>query len=456
MSERNQIASSDIQSYSRNDIAENVQNYFDDNNHDCNLNCDDTSSDGVFDSDSSDVGITPDSSTDSEFWSSDYSDCSDSDVDLESIDGSCNVNSEEAEVQKKKGPTVNTRENDGDDENNADENTNDEISVKIRTTEYTLRDMKMKESGKCGKRSGVWTMFQEIIGNDLNALKGKVACKLCLRVLNYKYQWGTSNLITHMKSCEKQNISSNGRITKDTLCQIKRKLNPHLVKFVTQDFRPCKTVGGEGFLNLADKFIEIGSQFGSSVKAKDIVSHPNTVGKKIHKLSEDHRVQLKKDLVEKLEKGLGITLDMWTEEHSKRPFLGVNVHYLADNYINERTLCIREINTDDQTGERIHQYVDQILREYGINDKEKLIFVSDHGGNIRKACEKGYWIRLNCGGHIVHNIVSHMLTYKPVHSYMKRTLKCCKQLVRYVKKSGLQTKLEKTLKAENKTRWNCK
>lgn len=82
--------------------------------------------------------------------------------------------------------------------------------------------------------------------------------------------------------------------------------------------------------------------------------------------------------------------------------------------------------------------------------KEKVIFLSDRGPNIKYGLINAGYIRLNCYAHLIHNLVSNMLSKKSVQEMITQAAK----LTAYVKNSGMNSQLKSFLKLYTKTRWN--
>lgn len=98
-------------------------------------------------------------------------------------------------------------------------------------------------------------------------------------------------------------------------------------------------------------------------------------------------------------------------------------------------------------------YIVKIFGEYGITEDEVLqhvTFLSDRGPNIKSGLANGGFSRLNCYAHLLHNLVSRMLTETKVTQIVAQTAK----LSAYFKNSGLNTKLKTSLKLYTTTRWN--
>ena len=327
--------------------------------------------------------------------------------------------------------------------------TNDEICQKIKAGVFEIKTEKYKEKYK--NRSAAWKIIGSIFCNN-QILKDKVACRNCFAVLNYKYQWGTSNLIAHLNGCGTRRKFSEELSTASVVADIKRNVKTDIVRFVCQDLRAFKTVSGEGFISLADKLISIGARFGENLSAREILPHPTTVSRAIHQMADEHRATLKEKLASLIEDGIGVTLDLWTENYKQRTYININVHFI-DNVMQERTLCVKNFDEFQKTGANIFAEVSNVLKEFGIDNMKDAIFVTDRASNMKLALTEQ--TRLDCAAHMVNSIVSKMFS-EASNLELKITLRESRSLVTYVKKSNIQSELQVTLKAESVTRWSGK
>lgn len=160
-----------------------------------------------------------------------------------------------------------------------------------------------------------------------------------------------------------------------------------------------------------------------------------------------------KTLSEALAKNIFIaaTCDIWQDDYRRIPYLGVTIHYFND----QMQLCdqLIAIQPLDPTREKNAAYVKEVvckaLEEKGISfDPAKIIFVTDRGGNIKKALED--FIRLNCFPHFINNIVRESCKIDTIKNVLER----CNCLVRYIKISGLNEEFKPTIKSAVITRFN--
>lgn len=226
-----------------------------------------------------------------------------------------------------------------------------------------------------------------------------------------------------------------------------------VVKFVCQDLRPFKIVQGEGFLEMADALIRVGARFGENLKARDVFPHPTTISKEVSQVAEVHRRDFKKRAMESAKQGIGISLDIWTDKVRKHSYVNINMHYVDDEMVREHTVCVKPFEEPSKTGDNILKEISGILKCFGLNLHDDITFVTDRGSNIKSALRE--YVRLDCAAHMVNSIVSKMLR-DARNPELEVTLKEARSLVTYAKRSEVQCRLTKTLKAECLTRWNGK
>ncbi|KAJ6642790.1 Transposable element Hobo transposase, partial [Pseudolycoriella hygida] len=149
--------------------------------------------------------------------------------------------------------------------------------------------------------------------------------------------------------------------------------------------------------------------------------------------------------------GMALSVDVWSEDYTKRHFLGMCFYYIREHAMHCRILCCREVVELSVTNEVVTQYIEEELEKYGIVDLSNIIFVTDRGANMVAAIPASN--RMNCIDHVINNIVEHALDVQDMQSWTELHAKS-KLLVSYFKQSSLQSQLPITLKAENDTRWN--
>lgn len=101
----------------------------------------------------------------------------------------------------------------------------------------------------------------------------------------------------------------------------------------------------------------------------------------------------------------------------------------------------------------IYEHIKEVFKRFGIDEAtmNKLIkWISDRGGNLVLALTQNGMIRLSCFAHILNNIVKAMFDLSEIKSIIANV----KSLVKYMKTSGLNARLKKSLISYSETRWN--
>lgn len=127
-----------------------------------------------------------------------------------------------------------------------------------------------------------------------------------------------------------------------------------------------------------------------------------------------------------------ITTDLWTAR-SKFGYIGITVHWLTPNFeIIDMLLTIERMQYP-HTAERIHDYLNNKMHEFGLNEK-LFIGVTDNGSNMKKAFMIWEDIeRLPCSAHMLQ--LSVVKGLKKITPYVKRFKKLVKFFTKSVKQS---------------------
>lgn len=330
------------------------------------------------------------------------------------------------------------------------DNEDEEIIRKLRAGEFHF--VKPIKNGKSLK-SPAWETWNWIVNDKNEIVKGKIGCIHCKTIRTYKSTMGTTTLKKHKDECLNTAArKSLSMLAKNEEMTVKTVLNKKVVRFVAQDIRPFRTTSCAGFHDLAYTLIAIGHRYGP-LRAKDVLPGRTTVSKLVTKEADDERFNLMMKLSAIQCQGIAVTLDLWTEDMTKCHYLGMNAHYITGGQLLENTLCVKELDEMSACAANIHIEVVNMLMVYDI-DMENVVFVSDRGSEIVAAL-KDVACRLNCGDHILKNIVDYMFDQISPTNRIRDLLERCRCLVRYVKQSKIQFQLPSTLKNEVKTRWNA-
>lgn len=151
-----------------------------------------------------------------------------------------------------------------------------------------------------------------------------------------------------------------------------------------------------------------------------------------------------------------ITLDIWTDTIRHLDYLGAVVHYLQFDDNKKHTLVTKAMALkvkdaeDDKNAENVHHMVMGILADYDLYEHiDNIVFVTDRGPDI-KAALAGY-NRHFCFSHMLNNIVKH--ASKPAIDKLTSSIS---KIIKYMKVTGLNTKLSVCLVSYVPTRWNTR
>lgn len=191
--------------------------------------------------------------------------------------------------------------------------------------------------------STVWNNFNVIKDVVKKINLNFVECVHCKKILSYNSKSGTSHLLRH--NCQKiltENENPSPKITNffqkksscdnKTISAIKKDLTVTLVQYCAGDLRPFESVSGSGFELLANKFIEIGTKYGT-IEAKKIIPDPTTISRNLLDQRDKLLDSLRPIIITSLEAGqCAATTDMWTDDYKKRSYSAFTVHYIDNKW----------------------------------------------------------------------------------------------------------------------------
>ena len=187
----------------------------------------------------------------------------------------------------------------------------------------------------------------------------------------------------------------------------------------------------------------------------DIFPHPTTVSRNTAKQTETAKEVLSTQLQSVFSTGgsANFTTDMWTDDFKQRGFTTVTAHFVEEWKIISRVLATQDFPSDlPKTGIHIKEQLKDIFAEFGITEDllQRSVFTTDKGSNIKLALADKE--RIDCINHIINRVIQ--VAFDKAPDAISNLLTSTKELVRYIKKSGLQDQLAKTVKQACPTRWN--
>lgn len=293
-----------------------------------------------------------------------------------------------------------------------------------------------------------------------------VACAICKNVLRYDSKsLGTNHLRLHLKRHQSQPNTMNqylNKIEKSVKVSENHKfqLKEACVLYVSRDIRPFSSLEGEGFLNLIKTVARLGSIYGAQIAddMESILPSGQTISRSISAMAvqckENLKLILRSYIVET--NMIAMTVDVWQDKYKRISYLGMTAHFYEqkigeiETHLSERIISMKPIEcgiSKDYTVIRLK--IMECLRDLEIDDLfSKIVFVTDRGGNIRKALEQVE--RLNCFAHFINNIVKMTCQIDIVKVLIDK----CRSLVKYFKITGLNNLLPSALKSGCETRFN--
>ncbi|CAF1269919.1 unnamed protein product [Adineta ricciae] len=239
-------------------------------------------------------------------------------------------------------------------------------------------------------------------------------CTKCYRTSIYGSKSVTKRFIDHANRCSpllSQSIPHHRNLEElqATLDNIVIKKKAHITakeqneikhlyaKWICEDFRPFTIVEDNGFQQLAQTFIRLGSQYGC-IDVKEVVRSRQSVARTVDDLAQKHRTILKSELREPLKaQAITIAPDFWTSKYNQQAFLGLNITYVtADHKFKSVNLFCIPFN-GKKSYDLIRETLCRHLLEYGVIDLSDVNIVSDRGSNFVKAF--AIYNAIYCFGH---------------------------------------------------------
>lgn len=307
--------------------------------------------------------------------------------------------------------------------------------------------------------SKVWSDFKIVVDGITRKSVGYVQCLKCSALLTHaSHAAGTSNLSRHV--CKKQRTENNTTTTNATDAEVKARVTLKCVEMCAQDGRPFNTVAGEGFKTLCQELINIGAQKGE-INIEHVLPHPTTVSRNTATAVDGLRAKLLPKLREALrEECCAFTSDMWSDKYKHISYLTMTANFITPTWgLRNCMLFISDFPLDKaHTAQNIMEEAATSLAEIGIfsNNYTESCIVTDQGANMKKAFEK--YKRLPCVAHVINTVLRHTFDSEKFLSVVAPetdgTLKCTQKAVRYLKKTGQTSALERNVQQLATTRWN--
>lgn len=308
--------------------------------------------------------------------------------------------------------------------------------VKAKLDENVYSVVQNKKS-----RSNVWKYFSQVVDEN-NVNIPFLRCDKCFKIL-IKNRLTYSSVLRH--PCVKQLQNSE---LKNIPEEHKKAVINLFSKWVINNSVPFSIVESSSFLDIIKEIVNLAVNFGASINISHLIPHRTTISANIEALYDKEIIEIRRE-IQSVNFG-AITTDLWTDSYRKRSYIAVTLHYVFQEHLIDRTLCVTHFE-ERQTGLLIRQKLDAIFEEYGL-DITGFVYVTDRGSNFISALAD--MERISCSAHIINNVLNAAEDQSDAFANISRK---CKSLVKFFKKSSnLQSTLQTTLKKECDTRWNSK
>lgn len=353
------------------------------------------------------------------------------------------------------------------------ESLNKDDILKLMSCQSSRLTLKTKEGPNI--KSSVWAKFK-VICVDRHEQEF-VLCNDCQGVTSWK-SFNTSTL--HRHKCGTKSGAASGK--QMVLEQFKKSVVPkqaitQLNKAITVglavDLRPLSAIERRGFQYMAQELINFGARHGFQ-KVSSVLQTRNTLRSHLPGLVDFTLNKIKESLktAPSFPK-FSFTTDMWSDQYQQRSFISLTIHYInADFKLVSHMLAVDEFPDIAKTTENIHQVCLEILCKYFENDGTQVmtssVAVTDGGSNMIKAFPTRYpclchrinlvvgWMfnEGNPGARRRGNNEKRQFNFKNECPKLHGAVYAIKDVVTYFKRSGLNSRLQQTLKQDVDTRWN--
>lgn len=239
----------------------------------------------------------------------------------------------------------------------------------------------------------------------------------------------------------------------------KHKLIKACAVFSAKDMRPFDTVEKNGFIEMATELFNLGAYFKKAISTenmRNILPHRNAVRNRVVAMGKENTENAKTAIKEILARdstlGIGFSTDIWTETFDNVGYISLTAHYVAGRSIKNALLYLKPMNTEDKKSDKVQKELEEMIETIGIKENfKRSVFVTDRGGNIKKALKDANINGIPCFAHLLNNLCENSLLKT---EEIEKFVNLMKEAVTWFKKSSQMSELETRLKQQAKTRFN--
>jgi len=205
--------------------------------------------------------------------------------------------------------------------------------------------------------------------------------------------------------------------------------------------------------------INVGAKYGD-VQVESVLPHSSTVSRKTSDVAAKVREKFLPEVKDAIKKqSCAFDADMWSDKYTKTAYLTMTAQYVTKEFEMKSLVLFTTSFPAElaKTGENIRKYSESSLLKLGIidADTDEIAHLTDEGGNMIVAYAKKK--RLSCAAHNLATVLRHLLSHKFLQEKAPTVyegLQVAKNVVAYLKRSGLCQLLSHSVKSLLEPRWD--
>ena len=155
---------------------------------------------------------------------------------------------------------------------------------------------------------------------------------------------------------------------------------------------------------------------------------------------------------------VGVTTDLWKHELTGAYYATITAQHIDEEFKMHVNVLATRLFTEAHTGDAIRAFTQSVLHEFGIKEEHTTKTTDNASNNVKAFRDRGF---VSCSAHDLNLVLKHTFDELPrgehfVFEELEETLANCVALVAYMKRSGLNARLQKRLSQHSETRWNSR
>lgn len=183
---------------------------------------------------------------------------------------------------------------------------------------------------------------------------------------------------------------------KDALSQQKWVLARQLALMCCKDLTPFEVVEKEGFRQFLIQR--------NAIPSTDLLPCARTLARSALNTVYDETKAHVIAAIATSSNVVAVTTDMWTDNYRRRSYMTATLHFVSPDFEIHDLVLRTSVFDGIHSGENIKKEMTDMLKVFNMTDKT-IIFVTDQGSNVVKACKLMNADRYGCVAHGVHNLI---------------------------------------------------